>query len=260
MRSNISSTLTIDTEAVESIDASEQIVITAERHIARLRSIQIEALEALDRSQVATADGSRSLAKWVAARADVSAETARDLVRTMRRTECHAELRRALSEGETTFDRVSAVARIEDGDHTDPLLSHLDISAVRRESARRNRIDDETETRTFRDRFLFMQPSLDESWWRVFGGLDGMTGTIVDRALATAADQLPDDPAAPRDSSWRRATALAAICIGDETASSQGHCSWTPTWPHLPQVGPVSTSRLGRGWARGCWRPFSATP
>lgn len=206
--------------AFGSVDAAEQTLVTAELHIGRLRAIQMEALEVLDRAQVATGDGAKSLAEWVAARADVSPDTARDLVSTMRRTDTRPDLRTALSDAEVSFDRVAAAARIENpGD--DPLYRHLDVAGVRREAARRLRIDGATETRTGRDRFLVMQPSLDESWWRLFGGLDGVTGALVDQALTAAADQLPHDPEAPSDAGWRRATALAALCVGDETAPSQ---------------------------------------
>jgi hypothetical protein len=203
----------------ESVDAAEQTLVAAEFHIARLRGIQLEALEVLDRAQVATGDGAKSLAEWVTARADVSPETARDLVRTMRRTDSRPELRSPLVDAEVTFDRVVAAARIDSPG--DPLWSHLDVAGVRREAARRHRIDDAAESRSGRDRFLVMQPSLDESWWRLFGGFDGATGAIVDQALAAAVDQLPPDPEAPSDAGWKRATALAVMCVGDETVPSQ---------------------------------------
>lgn len=216
MRSNTSSAV----RTFESPDAAEQTFVTAERHIARLRAIQMEALEDLDRSQVATGDGARTLVDWVATRADVSHSTARQLVETMRRTRDRSELQDPLSEGDTTFDRVVAASRIT-VDVSDPLFSHLDVAGVHREAARRTPVTTEDETRTFRDRFLYMQPSLDESWWRLHGGLDGELGAIVDQAITTAADQLPGDPEAPNDSSWRKATALGVLLVGDTDTPSQ---------------------------------------
>ncbi len=204
----------------ESIDAAEQTVITAERHIARLRAIQLEALEVIDRAQVATGDGARTLEEWVTARADVSPETARDLVRTYRRTEDRPEFRAALLEGDATFDRVVAASCITES-NSDPLFAYLDVAGVRREAGRRTRMTPDDEQRSFRDRFLVIQPSLDESWWRVHGGLDGQLGAIVDQALNTAADRLPEDPTAPNDSSWRRATALGVLLVGDTDIPSQ---------------------------------------
>lgn len=185
------------------MDAAEQTVITAERHIAQLRAIQLEALEVLDQSQVATGDGARTLVDWVAARVDVSKETARDLVQTMRWTRDRTDLQEPLAEGDTTFDRVVAASRITTNTTaaSDPLFSHLDVTGVHREAARRTPVTVSEEQQTFRERFLYLQPSLDESWWRLHGGLDGALGAIVDQALSTAADQLPTDPEAPNDPS-----------------------------------------------------------
>ena len=70
-----------------SVDNLEQIALDAEHEIARQRARQLFALEGLDRAQVATGDGAKSLSEWAAQRLDISLHTARDLVRTMRRTE-----------------------------------------------------------------------------------------------------------------------------------------------------------------------------
>ncbi len=39
-----------------------------------------------------------------------------------------------------------------------------------------------------------MQPSLDESRWKLWGQLSGVDGRIVDKAIQAAVDSLPDDP------------------------------------------------------------------
>jgi hypothetical protein len=66
--------------------------------------------------------------------------------------------------GEVSFDRVEALSRIPE--HVG-WLQHLDVSAVRREAALRARISSETEARGAADQYLVLQPSLDESWWRL---------------------------------------------------------------------------------------------
>jgi hypothetical protein len=78
------------------------------------------------------------------------------------------------------LDRVEAVSRIPE---PVGLLQHLDVAAVLREAARRARITAEDEFRSADDRFLVLQPSLDESWWKLWGGLDGVSGAIVDKVL-----------------------------------------------------------------------------
>ncbi len=217
MRSNICSLVETLPDEAMSIDAAEQTLMNAELHIARLRSIQLDALEVLDRAQVATGDGAKSLAEWVAARADVGLDTARSLVRTMRRTAERPTLRQFGHAASVTFDRIEAAARVIPRHDPDPLFTHLDIAGLIRVAARRERIDTEREARTSDDQFLILQPSLDQSWFRIWGGLDGTTGALVDEALTAAADSLPtDDPGAPKDSGWRRAMALAVICVSDQ--------------------------------------------
>src|SRR5688572_17657714 len=197
----------------------ERILREAETGIARLRGIQLEVLEDLDRCQVATADGCRSLSEWTTARLDVHPDTAKSLVRTMRRTMERPDLREALASGEITFDRMEALSRIPDDVG---FLEQLDVPGVRREAANRARISAEDEYRTGRDQFLILQPSLDESWWKLWGGLDGATGALVDKTISEKADDLPLLPDGTRgDSSWRKAIALAELCITDDPPPAQ---------------------------------------
>ncbi|HSJ83614.1 MAG TPA: hypothetical protein VLA91_07325 [Acidimicrobiia bacterium] len=216
-------------DATLSMDTLEQLLIEEERQIARHRSRQIAALELLDHAQVTTADGARNLSEWVAARLDLGLDTSRALVRTMRRIEQRPELREALADGSASFDRIEAASKIAEPD-VDPLYLHLDVNGVRREAAKRARSTSVGEERTFLDRHLVMQPTLDESWWRLWGGLDGVTGAIVDLALTTAADQLPVDPTIPgaHDTAWRKATALAQICVSDNPPRRKSRSSSKP--------------------------------
>lgn len=202
-----------------SADALEQQIIADERLIARLRARQVAALAALDRAQVVMADGCRTLAEWTTARLDVAPETAKRLVATMRRLEGRHDLVAALEAGEATFDRVEAVSRIP---HEVGLREELDVAGVRREAARRRGVDADVELRTAAERFLVIQPTLDESWWRLWGGLDGASGALVDKVLSEAADRLPDLPDGDGGgASWRRATALVELCVTDDPTPAQ---------------------------------------
>jgi hypothetical protein len=200
-------------------DQLEQALARSRSARSRLDAHDLEILEVLDARQVATADGAKSLAEWVAARLDVSLDNAKSLVRTMRRTVDRPDLRDALACGEVSFDRVEALSRIRE---QVGLLEHLDVSGTRREAAKRARIRSEDESRSVDDRFLILQPSLDESWWKLWGGLDGVSGAIVDKVLSETADQLPDLPDGIRgDSSWRRATALVELAVSDDPPPAQ---------------------------------------
>lgn len=189
-----------------------------QRLMSRLASEQVEILEILDSRQVATADGCKSLSEWTAARLDVGLDTARGLVRTMRRTGDRPDLRDELAAG-VSFDRVAALSKIPDNVG---LLEHLDIGGVRHEAALYARISATTEYRTGMDRFLVLQPSLDESWWKLWGGLDGVSGAIVDKVLTDKADEYPLFPDGTRgDTAWRKATALVDLTLGDDPPPAQ---------------------------------------
>lgn len=198
-------------------DQLERRLAHAEEVVSRARAVQLEILEELDRRQVASGDGARSLSEWLAARIDVGNDTAKSLVRTMRRTAEQPRLRRHLTEG-VPFDRVEALSRLRDRDEDD-LLLWADVGGVLREAAKQIRIDSETESRSEADRFLVMQPSLDESWWRLWGGLDGHTGSIVDKVLTEAADALPEE--VEGDAGWRRATALVESLVSEDPPEAQ---------------------------------------
>jgi 5-methylcytosine-specific restriction endonuclease McrA len=200
-------------------DQLEQQLVVDEAETSRLAARKMAILEELDYRQVATADGCRSLSEWTTARLDQHPESAKCLVRTMRRTADRPDLREALAAGEITFDRVEALSRIPEDVG---LLEHLDVAGVRREAAMRARISSEDEYRTANDRFLVMQPSLDESWWKGRFGFDGATGALVNKTLSEKADDLPVLPDGNRgDSSWRKATALAELCLSDDPPPAQ---------------------------------------
>jgi hypothetical protein len=194
-------------------------MVARQAEIGRLTAEQLLDLEELDYRQVATGDGCRSLSEWTTARLDVHPDTAKNLVRTMRRTADRRDLRQALRSGHITFDRMEALSRIPEDLG---LLEHLDVAGVCRQAADRVRISADDEYRTARHQFLVLQPSLDESWWKLWGGFDGATGALVDKTLSRAADELPLLPDGTRgDHSWRKAMALAQLCISDDRPPAQ---------------------------------------
>jgi hypothetical protein len=197
-------------------DTLEQRLVANRELISLVEAEQLIILEEVDARQVATGDGYRSLSDWVAARLDLSSDTARSLVRTMRRTAQRPDLRDALTSG-VSFDRVEALSRIPE---TVGLMEHLDVSGVAREAAKRAGVSAGAEVRNAENRFLVLQPSLDESWWKLWGGLDGHAGAIIDKLLSEAADQLPAE-GQPGNFQWRRATALVQLCVSDEPAPAQ---------------------------------------
>ena len=199
-------------------DQLEERLIVNHADISAITAEEMEILEILDRRQVATADGCKSLSEWTAARLDVGLDTARTLVRTMRRTETRPDLREALVSGEASLDRVEALSNIV----TDVgLLSHRDVAGVRAEAAKQARMTVAKEHRSAADQFLVMQPTLDESWWRLWDGLDGPSGALVDKVLTENAEDLPVLPDGTRgETSWRKAVALTELCVSGDGPSA----------------------------------------
>ncbi len=66
----------------------------------------------IDQRQVPTADGSRNLTEWVAARLDLAPETAQRLTQTARRLTDQPELADELAEGGVSFDRIVEESRL----------------------------------------------------------------------------------------------------------------------------------------------------
>ena len=60
---------------------------------------------------------------------------------------------------------------------------------------------------------MFVQYTLDETWARIQGGMDGYSASLVDRKPTELADAQPGLADGTRgDRSWRKATALVELC------------------------------------------------
>src|SRR5690554_4757904 len=197
-----------------STDDLQRLLVSAEEERSRLAAVQLEVLEELDRRQVHTGDGCRTLGEWVGLVLDTTLEDARGLVRLMRRTADRPDLREALSTG-TSFRRIEALSRIP-GDVG--LGLEWDVAGLHREAARKARLSATEEVRPVDDRFLVLQPSLDDSSWRLWGGVDAYAGEIIDKTLTALSDQLPQAPEEKRfvSAGWKKATALVELCMGAE--------------------------------------------
>lgn len=220
----------------------------------RVKAVEVAVLREADRRQIPLGDGMRTLEDWVIGRMDVDRSTARGLVAVTRADS--AQLDTMLAEG-VSFDRVALLAK---SGSTDP-RHDLDIVGLRRHLASRTPTERADEREDFERRFLSIQPSLDESAWKLWGELSALEGKIVADTLDTVADELPDPPAGHRESrATRRADALFVVC--DRHTSTPGSTSpasppatvivdvtETPTRPGAwiasgPKVGPSVLERI----------------
>jgi hypothetical protein len=176
----------------------------------------------LDVAQAATADGARSMVEWVAGRFDLEAATAKTLVDLARASD--RELEALLESGSVSTDRAAAMVRLKSAGADERTVSESwgrDLTGVRQMIASHRRITNAEESDSFRDRFLHLQPSLDESQWKLWGQLSGVDGRIVDKALQIAADSFPDNP----DTTAAQDRADGLVSVASERLSGEvgGH-------------------------------------
>ncbi len=179
----------------------------------RIAAGQIALIAEIDRRQVATIDGCRTLVDWVSARLDVPAGDAAALVTLSRRLPDLPRLAGALCDGEVGVSRAEAITRIATASTEHELITRsamFDLSGLKRWVNRHRRIGRDAERDTDSRSFLLIQPSLDESWWAISGGVGALAGAVIERAVCERADRLPVDHAVSR--AHRQALALEALC------------------------------------------------
>lgn len=203
-----------------STDGIERRLVDDERLIARLRARQVTALAEMDRRQVATSDGSRSLSEWTAARLDVAPETARSLVRTMRRVTGGGA-----PTSKTGLPEVRSPSTV-----SKPCLASLNLSV-----SWSGPIPQECGGKPPNGRRsapgLRLEPLRIDSWscsrrWTSPGGSCGAVSTATRVHWSTKRWPKPPTNSPPwtglsTDNSWRRATALIECLASDDPPPAQ---------------------------------------
>lgn len=189
-------------------DQLDQVIVESESSQAKLRAVEMAAIAEKRRRKSHLQDGYRSIVDWVAARADVSQQTARRLCWTASRIEGAPELADALAEGAMTFDRAEQVARLPDAHRG--FHAGYDIAQLRRQVARLRRLSPKREKKTASG-YLHFQPSLDEATESVWGELAGTDSLLVRKAIDQRADEIMTSDV-ELGVAERRALALVAIC------------------------------------------------
>ena len=159
----------------------------------RIRLRQAVLVNELDKANIAGADGHRSMPDWVSGTLDVSRGTARDLVSAARLLGKHRRVNFRMAGGNVTFDRGLASMRLAAAGADPETVQHsegLDLDGVARLTARQRRVTRRDERAWFADRYVAVQPTLDESAYRISGMLPGTDGRIVEEALFRRADEM----------------------------------------------------------------------
>lgn len=219
----------MDTDAITT-DQLESELARLEVLRTRAAARQVALIAEADRRQLATWDGCRTLTDWVAWRLDISHDTAHAYVDLARRLDDLPQLAKRLDEGEIGFDRAALLAPLATADTETDLIGRLtgwDLQTVRRYAARHRRLTRRSEQRSHHESYVVVQPSLDESWWSLHGGLTATAGAAVQQALQQRADQLPPDDT---PATHRQALALESLCLdGLDSSLPSGMTPRTPT-------------------------------
>ena len=208
----------------------------------QLKAVQTRVLRELDRRQIPLGDGMRTLEDWIVGRLDVTQSSAKRLA-TVARADS-ADLDELLADG-ISFDRVAELAGAGE---TDPHLE-LDLPGLRSELARRTSILASDEQSSFDDRFLAIQPTLDDTAWSLWGKLPALEGKHIADTLDRVADELPEPPSGHRESrATRRADALFVVCDrhnpdGEDAGSAAG-----PGVPATVFVDATNTTARPAAW------------
>jgi hypothetical protein len=211
----------MDWEWNDRVDGLESELVQLEQTISGARARQAEILSQLDRMQVDLSDGDRGMEDWVAARLDVSRQTAHRLM-----TLAHAPdpwHLSQLSDGRWGLDRASHLVKLAATGATPELISEAasDYSLGRLWGLieQRREVTATHEQFSFESRYLVIQPSLDESAFRLWGQLHGTDGQMVDKALRQRADEFPSLP--DQSQGQMLADALTSVCADSLTGSSE---------------------------------------
>lgn len=195
-------------------------IVADEVEVSRLRARQVARLRRLDQLQVETADGARTMPDWVSATLDVSPQTAHRMVKVARSAQGDIEAK--MTDGEVGLDRASFLCEIRELDGPEAVVANqadFSLGHLYRLIDKLRHVDSVSERMSFEDRYLVIQPALDESAFRIWGLLAGVDGQAVNQALDARETELPvlDD----QSSGQRRADALVSICMDSLTGSGE---------------------------------------
>ncbi len=205
-----------------STDTLEQRLVELEGIVSKARAAQVGLLRELDLRQIPLADGCRNLAEWIVSRLDVSPETAVGLTRLV--SSPSEPLDTSLADGVVTVDRAVELTRL---DGVDPVseTEHLSFPRLRHHIALRRRHTRADEREAHAERFLMLQPTLDQTGLRLWGELVGIDAAHFQQVVTEAADQIPTLPSGRREARRARlADALVNLVIdradGGESVSA----------------------------------------
>ncbi len=206
----------------QQIDSWQEEIVEVEAAITRLRARQVVLIRQWDRYQVDCGDGARTMGDWTSARLDLSYQTATRLTQLAHSNDF--EIDQAMAQGKWGLDRAAALTKLRSaGLNPHELTEVAENYSLGRLYGLLNRLRHVTPTDEqdmFEYRYLVIQPSLDESTFKLWGALPGIDGRIIEKALTVREGEFRVLPG--QGQGQRRADALTSICLDSLTGESEG--------------------------------------
>jgi hypothetical protein len=134
------------------------------------------------------------------------------------------EIDRAMTEGRWGLDRAAALVKARQagltGHEFTDVAENYSLGRLYGLLDRLRHLSPADETDLFEYRYLVIQPSLDESVFKLWGALPGIDGRIIEKALTARETEFPALPG--QGQGQRRADALTSICLDSLTGGSEG--------------------------------------
>jgi hypothetical protein len=162
----------------ERVDQLEAAVIARQAQISQLWAQQVADLRDLDRYQIDTADGARTMGDWVSSHLDLSHQTSSRLMTVVRADD--PEIDAALESGTWGLDRAALLVRLRQAGAAPKLFSEAagkySLGRLYGLIDRLRHLSPADEQDLFEYRYLVVQPSLDQSAFKLWGHLPSSTG------------------------------------------------------------------------------------
>ncbi len=207
----------------EQIENREAELVRLEGLVRRIRARQVAILTQLDTLQVDLADGDRGMEDWTSAHLDVTPQTATRLITLAR--ESDPRFREKMSQGIWGLDRAALLAKLArtgaPQDLVDQAADQYSLGRLWGLIQQHRQISHLDEQLRFEDRYLVIQPSLDQQMYKLWGQLYGTDGETVQKALDQRADGFPTLTDQPTQRGQLLADALTSICTDSLTTGSE---------------------------------------
>jgi hypothetical protein len=158
---------------------------------------------------------------WTSARLDLSQQTSNRLTQLAHAND--PEIDQAMSEGRWGLDRAAALVKLRhaglNGDEFTEVAENYSLGRLYGLLDRLRHISPADEQVLFEYRYLVIQPSLDESVFKLWGQLPGSDGRIIEKALSQRETEFPVLP--HQGQGQRKADALTSICLDSLTGTSE---------------------------------------